>query len=427
MDPTSLVSTTKQAAYIEAKKEVLGNGRIFFWNRKSVKQKIDHFAKQKFEAASKDIQQATKLIENAVGSLANKSVRKSNVQEFTKSVRTTQNTLKDPAWQPTFQRTLDVQKLQQQVSNLKSDMAALRETVNGNKYLKETFSLRLTQTENDLTGSQKNSSLEQMINNMHAILAQSKAPLTTKGLNATSPSTMATIQKALTEISNNLKGLNQECSRKTETINKLAQGVKDNPLTAFQQAALYLDSGDRYLSTEVYKDHPNLVAENIVAAGTALLDTALSHPKDRDMPEAKALYALIEKFNKGIPDEFRAAKGGQEFLGKLKQYCQKRADSFASTMETAQSKIGQLQAEIRGLQIVIDSSEAQPLASIFTGKRKQAEEQKNVLEGQIAQLRKTTAINISGKKQSSTINPNRTFTQLRDELETLNKVKTLIK
>jgi hypothetical protein len=52
---------------------------------------------------------------------------------------------------------------------------------------------------------------------------------------------------------------------------------------------------------------------------------------------------------------------------------------------------------------------------------------KKALEDQIAELKKTTAINISGKKQSSTINPNRTFDQLRDELETLNKVKTSIK
>jgi hypothetical protein len=64
---------------------------------------------------------------------------------------------------------------------------------------------------------------------MHEVLAQSNVPLTPKGPNATSPNAMTAIQKALTEISNDLKGLNQEYSQKTETINKLAQNVKDNP------------------------------------------------------------------------------------------------------------------------------------------------------------------------------------------------------
>jgi predicted nucleic acid-binding Zn-ribbon protein len=325
--------------------------------------------------------------------------------------------LNSPEGQETMRRISLVQNLQNQVSALKSKMTALREKIDGNHHLKATFSDRLANIEKHVIDREKD--LDTLIflfmNNRGKLNDMAKA----KVAEATSPKIINTMAHELEASSRDFQELEQECSRRKANIERRAQQVQENPLSALQEAMLYLDRGDTTLSDEAYKAYPELVAENIIAVGTVLLGKEI-YPNS---PEAEALYNLIRNFSKGVLYEFSTAKGGKEFLGKLKQYCQKLAKPLEPKISQANTEIAKKQAEIRVINSRIER-EQQTLGNRFLKLFEQKpdgltrlEAQKSRLESDIMSIKKRIAIQISGDNGNGM--PRTDFRRLQIKLETL--------
>ncbi|MDR2371719.1 MAG: hypothetical protein LBD60_01065 [Puniceicoccales bacterium] len=348
-----------------------------------------------------------------------------NTQEFTNSAREGFKILKTSEGVETMRRISFVQKLQNQVSELKSKTAALREKIDSNHHLREEFSKTLASMEKDVIGEERNLNtlLYLFMNNRGHLKEAAKEKIEI----ATSQSLINKLENALITFSNEFKPLEQECLRRIANIENRAQQVLENPLRALEEAILYLDRGDTTLSDEAYKKHPGLVAENIIAAGIALFDKA---PIVRNSREGKALHQLIEHFSQWVPREFETAKGGKEFLEKLKKYCQTRAKPLEEKINSTEETLNSLRAEVRVIQSQIErgpSTVTGKIAAVLDMKSNpliRLQNQKKALEDKIQDIAKAAAISISGKNGHG--GPAYTFTQLKRELTKLNGAKTAI-
>lgn len=419
-------NTINQAAYIEAKKDILGNKHICFWNKKSIKQKIDHCKNNKIKLALQDSSCAMKLFMDANKSLKNKEVRKSNAEEFTTSYQRTISILNTPQGKAMVERIRSVQNLQQKVINLKEAIGSFQEKIESNSHSKKIFSQEITQIKKQLTVRHSSScNLEETINKMFESLMNSREKLHPNVAEGTSPKAMQPFENALNEISNDLEKLNQAYNKMEKDMSELAKNVENKPAEALEKALLYLyDNMDGCEST--YKQDPTLAAEHIITTGTALLKRVSPQSRDYNVHENKALDKLIKNFSNYIPSEIKNTKGGKEFLGQLKQYCQKRAASFSKEIEDANKKIEGIEARIKEKQET-GTSKNKFLNIAFSQKStvNKLEQEINTLKEEICTIRDATAKKISGLKTTGKA-PNRKFMELKNELEILNKVKQTI-
>ncbi|MDR0590633.1 MAG: hypothetical protein LBG09_02145 [Puniceicoccales bacterium] len=370
MDMSPVLDAAKRAAYAVAKYEKTeGKGHFGIFGGKKIKQETNLLAAERFkEALAGGTSAITRLMDNATDLLAKGKVAISNSGEFKASMKKAIETLESPEGQETMRRVSSVQELQQQVSALKAEMTGLRDTINGNDHLKRMFSGDLAKIEESVNGQEKNLNIafDRLMNNRGQLTDKAKTNLE----QVVSQKNMNAIKNQLKEFSSEFQKLGTECSKRMESIEKLAERVKWNPAGAFEYAMLYTDPNEaRLLSEEAYKTDPNLIAENIIASGTALLDRfadtppknspgAFVHPVNQrscDIKEAQLLRELIEKFAKYVPDEFKTAKGGKEFLKKLETYCEKLANSFDSKMEESDKEIKKVQGQIKAIDDDISS------------------------------------------------------------------------
>lgn len=434
---SSVLDAAQRAAYIVAKHEKVGDeGHIGMFGGKKIKQEINQMAAEKLKATlATGTQGVTKLINKAIGLLNDHKITISNAMEFKASVDKAREMLGTPQGKEIMQRISFVQKLQSDVSELKSKMTALRGKIDGNDHLKAAFSKRLVAIENDVIGGSGNhpdKPIEQNLNDIYKILMTNKGQLAEQNARATSQGNINAIKHNLEIFSRDFQALEQECSKRMGNIERRAQQVQTNPLVALQEATLYLDRSDTALADEAYKAHPGLVAENIIAAGTVLLNKALNQENYRDLNEDKALYKLIECFSLyGILGEFETAKGRKEFLGKLKQYCQKRASSIEPKISTAETETAGLQNQIKSIDDAIEKERStlgnQVLGFIGMGpsdKLTDLEKRRKALQTQIANIREETAISIAGKNTHGV--PKCAFKTLKDQLKKFKDAETKI-
>jgi hypothetical protein len=249
-------------------------------------------------------------------------------------------------------------------------------------------------------------------------------------------------QRSYDGICGDFQKFERECSRRIGNIEEREKQIQEKPLNAFEEALLYLDSGDTALSDEAYKAHPKLIAENIVKAGTKLIDGALEQSKSssrrasalRGSNEGQALYKLAEKFSgirfspdvphTGIPTEFKTTENGRTFLGKLQEYCQARVACLTSGMDRAnqiikikEDRIKLREDEIKKLkeeQSTLGGKVANFFSKESADKLGKLEAEIKTLKEEIGKIKKETAEALSP--------PECTFLELNQEVRVLNKV-----
>jgi hypothetical protein len=386
----------------------------------------------------------------AIALIKEEKISKSNLSEFKTSLYTAAAILNTSDKRGEIERFFAIQNLKNQVSDLKNQMAALHSTLNGNDRLKKVFSKRLTEVEHKFNSppGKSRATLEENLNTLHEVLMNAKGPLNEGNQVATSQDNINVMKRIFEDMNKEFQTLQKECARGQEVLEGL-ENVNFSQIFCtnicnrqFIREPRYTDSTEKAIFEEARNMFPELVTEKIIEAGIQKVDRASFKLNSNDYEHHdKDLHNFLPPG--GIPELDYKAKGGKEFLQKLKQYYQKHANTFEQKMNTVQEKTDKIKlrraeinnqinqersslagsaragvstvANIIGLSMNKDSTEVQKL-----------EEEDKELEKQRNAIRNQAAINISGYKSSSPKQPNRAWIDLNEELGKLKTVQSRI-